>query len=76
MATHNFSQQHEDIKITKEEAEFLEKQFLKYLHNEMEKNSSNWQQFYDILNEETKTKPDEKAHTNTQNHCKSIINRL
>ena len=49
----DFSKNHNDIKITKEEAEFLEKQFLKYLTREMEKNSSNWQEFYDILKQET-----------------------
>lgn len=49
----DFARKHDDIKLTKEETEFLEKQFLKYLSQEMEKNSSNWNQFYDILKEET-----------------------
>lgn len=44
-----FSQNHEDINLTKEETEFLEKQFLKYLTTEMEKDSSTWKDFYDIL---------------------------
>ena len=49
----NFSAKHDDINLTKEETEFLEAQFLKYLSREMEKDPSNWGQFYDILKEET-----------------------
>jgi len=49
----DFSKNHDDIKITQEEAQFLEKQFLKYLAREMEKNSSNWEEFYDILKQES-----------------------
>lgn len=49
----NFSSKHDDIDLTKEETEFLETQFLKYLSREIEKDPSNWGQFYDILKEET-----------------------
>ena len=49
----NFSSKHDDIDLTKEETEFLESQFLKYLSREMEKDPTNWGQFYDILKEET-----------------------
>lgn len=49
----NFTSQHNDINLTKEETQFLETQFLKYLTREMEKDPSNWNQFYDILKEET-----------------------
>lgn len=67
MASHSFSQQHEDIKLTKEEAEFLEKQFLKYLQKEMEKNSSNWEEYYDILKEEFNIPFEEKMQTRCEN---------
>ena len=66
----NFSSQHDDINLTKEETEFLEAQFLKYLSREMEKNSSNWGQFYDILKEETVSDGSRTSQENLSSKCK------
>ena len=75
----NFAKKHDDIKLTKEETEFLEKQFLKYLSQEMEKNSSNWNQFYDILKEETSagsSSGKQAEGSNGSNHQSSTQGKL
>lgn len=73
-----FSSKHDDINLTKEETEFLEAQFLKYLSREMEKDPSNWTQFYDILKEETaqangsttyQGNPAATSHDSFDHHC-------